>query len=40
MFNDGVFVKELTLPLLLVSGYSAVRYVLTPSVRITKTDPS
>jgi hypothetical protein len=27
MWNDGVFVKDLTLPLLLVSGYSAVSYV-------------
>lgn len=26
MRNDGALVKELTLPLLLVSGYSAVSY--------------
>jgi hypothetical protein len=27
MWNDGLHVKELTLPLLLVSGYSAVSYL-------------
>ena len=31
MWNDGLPVKELTLPLLLVSGYSAVRYSPLPA---------